>query len=117
MPVSTKDISDMFAKDVFTNKGFYCGKVNDIEFDLSRYKVKSLVVEAAKNSLLGKVVGGKRGVVIPYPMVLSVGDVVIIKHITESLPEEEPAEEVAPKTPLSRTPSPMSRSQFQRPLR
>lgn len=91
MPVSVKDVSDMFAKDVFTNRGFYCGKVSDMEFDLSRFKVRSLVVEAARNSLLGKMVAGKKGVVVPYTMVQSVGDVVIIKHISEiSSPEEVP---------------------------
>ncbi|MEM5808124.1 MAG: PRC-barrel domain-containing protein, partial [Candidatus Aenigmatarchaeota archaeon] len=66
MTVSIKDISEMFAKDVFTNKGFYCGKVSDMEFDLSRYKVRALVVEAARGSFLGKIVAGKKGVVIPY---------------------------------------------------
>ncbi len=98
MPVTVKDVSEMFAKDVFTNKGFYCGKISDMEFDLSRYKVKSIVVEAARGSLLGKIVAGKKGVVVPYNMVQSVGDVVIIKHISESaLPDmdipEEPAME------------------------
>ena len=104
MPVSVKDISDMFAKDVFTNRGFYCGKVSDMEFDLSRYKVRSLVVEAARNSMLGKMVAGKKGVVIPYGMVQSVGDVVIIKHITEAaFPEEGPEEPVEqPETPSPR---------------
>ena len=95
MPVSVKDISDMFAKDVFTNKGFYCGKVNDMEFDLSRYKVRSIVIEAARGSMLGKMVAGKKGGVIPYNMGQSVGDVVIIKHITEAaFPEEAPEEPV-----------------------
>ena len=109
MPISVKDVSDMFAKDVFTNKGFYCGKVSDMEFDLSRFKVRSLVVEAARGSLLGKIVAGKKGVVIPYNMVQSVGDVVIIKHISEAaFPEETPEgpalepEEPAPSPRLSR---------------
>ena len=104
MPVSVKDVSDMFAKDVFTNRGFYCGKVSDMEFDLSRYKVRSLVVEAARNSLLGKMVAGKKGVVVPYTMVQSVGDVVIIKHISEAAFPEEPPEEPAmvPETPSPR---------------
>lgn len=94
MPVTVSDASEMFSKDVFTNKGYYCGKVSDIELDLSRYKIRALVIEAARNSLLGKVVGGKRGVVIPYNMVQSVGDIVIIKHISEaSLPESEAVEE------------------------
>jgi len=93
MPISVKDVSEIFAKDVFTNRGFYCGKVSDMEFDLSRYKVRSIVVEAARGSLLGKMVAGKKGVVVPYNMVQSVGDVVIIKHITEAAFPEEPVPE------------------------
>jgi sporulation protein YlmC with PRC-barrel domain len=81
MPISVKDIGDMFGKDVFTGKGFYAGKISDKEFDLSRFKIRSLVIEAAHGSFLGKALGGKRGVIIPYQMVQAIGDVVIIKHI------------------------------------
>lgn len=95
MPINVKDVADMFSKDVFTNKGFFCGKVSDIEVDLSRYKIRSLVLEAAKGSILGQMVGGKKGVIIPYPMVQAVGDIVIIKHMTGGLPEEAPVEETA----------------------
>jgi len=109
MPVSIKDVSEMFAKDVFTNKGFYCGKVNDMEFDLSRYKVRSIVVEAARGSLLGKMVAGKKGVVVPYNMVQSVGDVVIIKHISEAAFPEEAPEEPALEQPETPAPPRMSR--------
>lgn len=81
MPINVKDVAEMFGKDVFTGKGFYAGKISDLEFDLGRFKIRSLVIEAAKGSFLGKALGGKRGVVIPYPMVQAIGDVVIIKHI------------------------------------
>lgn len=96
MPITVKDLADMFGKDVFTIKGFYCGKVSDCELDLSRFKLRSLVIEAARDSVLGKMVGGKKGIIVPYPMVQAIGDVVIIKHIvgpeipeevTEALPE------------------------------
>lgn len=90
MPITVKDIGDMFGKDVFTGKGFYAGKVSDLEFDLSRFKIRSLVIEAARGSMLGKMVGGKKGIIVPYPMVQAIGDVVLIKHITSTaLPEEE----------------------------
>ncbi|HDD71413.1 MAG TPA: photosystem reaction center subunit H [Candidatus Aenigmarchaeota archaeon] len=92
MPITVKDIHDMFGKDVFTSKGFYCGKVSDIELDLSRFKIRSLVIQAAKDTFLGKLVKGKKGIIIPYPMVMAIGDIVIIKHIAGP-PEEE--EEVA----------------------
>jgi sporulation protein YlmC with PRC-barrel domain len=92
MPISVKDVSDMFGKDVFTGKGFYAGKISDMEFDLSRFKIRSLVIEAAKGSMLGKMVGGRKGIIVPYPMVNAIGDVVLIKHISSSaLPGEEEA--------------------------
>lgn len=84
MGVSVKEVSDMLAKDVFTNKGFYVGKISELEFDLSKYKVRALVIEASKASTIGKLVGGKKGVVVPYSMVQSVGDVVVMKHIGEA---------------------------------
>jgi len=89
MPITVKDVADMFGKDVFTGKGFYCGKVSDLEFDLARFKIRSLVIEAARNSFLGKMVGGKKGIIVPYPMVQSIGDVVIIKHIVSPTTTEE----------------------------
>jgi len=96
MPLIVKDVADLFGKDVFTGKGLYCGKVSDVEFDLGRFKIRAMVIEAAREGFLGKSLGGKKGVIIPYPMVQAIGDIVIIKHITTSevteVPEEMPAE-------------------------
>lgn len=79
----------MFGKDVFTNKGVFCGKVADIVVNLDKFRVKSIVIEAARGSFLASMVGGKRGVIIPYQLVDNVGDVVIIKHIiAPKIPEE-----------------------------
>jgi sporulation protein YlmC with PRC-barrel domain len=89
MPITVKDIGDMFGKDVFTGKGFYCGKVSDLEFDLARFKIRSLVIEAARESFIGKMVGGKKGIIVPYPMIQAIGDVVIIKHIAAPAVSEE----------------------------
>ncbi len=92
MAISVKDIGDMVGKDVFTAKGYYAGKVTDIEFDLSRFKIRSLVIEAARGSVLGKMVGGKKGIIVPYPVVQAIGDVVMIKHVISS---DIGAEEIA----------------------
>lgn len=95
MAITVKNVSDMFGKDVFTNKGVYCGKVADVLINLAKFRVRSIVIEAARGSFLANMVGGKRGVIIPYTLVDNVGDVVIIKHITTpSIPEEK--EEVSP---------------------
>ena len=93
-----KSFNDLTRKDVFTNKGVYCGKVTDISIDTERFRVKSIVIDAVRGSFLASIVGDKRGVVVPYAMVQSVGDIVIIKHIKPQMVEQEaPAEEDAVK--------------------
>ncbi len=89
MAIQVASISDTYAKDVFTDLGHFCGKVEDVECDLKRYKIRSLVIRAIKGSYLSKMLGNKKGVVIPFPMVQSVGDIIIIKHITPPAVEEE----------------------------
>jgi len=96
MAISVKDVNDMFSKDVFTGKGYYCGKINDLEFDLARFKIRSLVIEAAKGTFLGKMVGGKKGIIVPYTMVQAVGDVVIIKHVVSPSTDEGEMVEAEP---------------------
>lgn len=86
--VTVKNIAEMFDKDVFTNKGYYLGRVRDLEFDLSRFKIRAIVVETSKDSELARLIGGKKGVIVPYPVVQAVGDVVIIKHIVSASPQE-----------------------------
>jgi len=89
MAIKVSSISETYGKDVFTNKGMFCGKVEDIECDLKRFKVRSLVVRAAKESYISKMLGSKKGVIIPFPMVESIGDVIIIKHISLPVADEE----------------------------
>ncbi len=96
MPINVKDVSEIFGKDVFTDKGSYCGKISDLEFDLTKYKIRAVVIEAIKGSYLAQIVGGKRGVIVPFPMVQAVGDVVVIKHITA--PTNDMTEDVATST-------------------
>jgi sporulation protein YlmC with PRC-barrel domain len=94
MVVTVKNISEVFGKDVFTNRGVFCGRVADIEVNLSKFRINALVIETGKGSFLADMVGGKKGVVVPYQLVNSVGDVVIIKHITPTMPEAPQSEEL-----------------------
>lgn len=83
------DYSDITGKDVFTRKGSYCGKLKDIEVNLSKFGVRSVVVGAEKGSYLAQKVGGTRNVVIPYRMVESVDDIIVIKDFKTDNVEEE----------------------------
>ena len=89
MPVTVKNISEVFGKDVFTNRGAFCGKVEDIDISLTKFRVNSIRVETARGSFLGDVLGGKKGVIVPYQLVESIGDVVIIKHVVPTMPETQ----------------------------
>ena len=45
MVVTVKNISEVFGKDVFTNRGVFCGRVADIEVNL----LKKVRIEVAVN--------------------------------------------------------------------
>ena len=84
------DFSEINSKDVFTRNGSYCGKLKDIELQLGKFAVRAIVVGAEKGSYLAQKVGGTRNVVIPYRMVESVDDIVVISDFqTENVSEEQ----------------------------
>ena len=92
--VNIQSFSEMSQKDVFTDKGVYCGKVSDIGIDLEKFRVRSIVIDAVRGSFLASLVGGKKGVVVPFSIVQSIGDIILIKHISPtSIESEEPVEE------------------------
>ncbi|MFB6215614.1 MAG: PRC-barrel domain-containing protein [Candidatus Aenigmatarchaeota archaeon] len=82
MPVDVEKLLDTFGKDVFTDRGEYCGQVENVKVDLDRFRIGSIVLKADKRTYLGNILGGKKGVVIPYQFVKAIGDIVIIKHIS-----------------------------------
>jgi len=88
MVVNERVVSDIRGKDIFTDKGLYCGKTEDVILDLQKFRVHAIVVNAAKGSYLAGVVGGKRGVIVPFQMIKAINDVVIIKHISAPVTEE-----------------------------
>ncbi len=93
MTANVKSLSEFTRREVFTSKGSHCGKVADVEIDMERFKVKSIVIDSMRGSFFSNLVGDKRGVVVPYSMVQSIGDIIIIKHIpaqTDDM-EEKPA--------------------------
>ena len=90
MGIKIASVSETWVKDVFTDKGLYCGKIEDMECDLQRFKIRSLVVKSVKGSYLSKMLGNKKGLIIPFPMVSAIGDVIIVKHISTPMGEEMP---------------------------
>jgi len=90
MVVNVTSFSKMIGKDVFTINGKYCGKVKDFKIDLDKFRVISLIVEVFRGTYLADILGGeKKGVVIPYSSVESVGDIIIIRNIFRGFESEK----------------------------
>ncbi|MFH0949240.1 MAG: PRC-barrel domain-containing protein [Candidatus Aenigmatarchaeota archaeon] len=87
--VNIKSFSEVVRKDVFTDKGAYIGKVSDVGLDMDKFRVKSIIVDAVKGSFLTSVIGDKKGVAVPFSVIQSIGDVVLMKHIVPTATEEE----------------------------
>ncbi len=72
----TKRISESYDMRVFTDTGDYFGDVEEVI--LTQTKIIGWRVKASRNSVLAKLLGNAKGVVVPHQLVKSVGDVMII---------------------------------------
>ena len=71
-----KKISETYDMKVFTDVGEYFGDIE--EAILTKTKVTAWRVKATKTSALAKLLGSAKGVIVPYQLIKSVGDVIII---------------------------------------
>lgn len=86
-----KRISETYDMRVYTDSGDYFGDVE--ESIISQNKVFGWRVRATKASMLNKVLGSAKGVIVPHQLVKSMGDIMIINKTavpsTQSSGEEE----------------------------
>ncbi len=78
MSLKTRNVTEIYSMQVFTDAGDYFGDVE--EAVLTSNKVAGWRIKATKNSYLSRVLGGARGVVVPHQLVKAVGDVMIISR-------------------------------------
>lgn len=80
-----KRISHTYDMRVFTDSGEYFGDVEDTI--ITANKVFGWKVKSTKNSLLSRVIGNAKGVIVPHQLVRAVGDVLLIsKNAVPSQP-------------------------------
>ena len=72
----TKRISESYDMKVFTDTGDYFGDIEEVI--LTQTKIIGWRVKASRNSVLSKLLGNAKGVVVPHQLVKSMGDVMII---------------------------------------
>ncbi len=84
-----KKVTDLYDMKVFTDNGDYFGEVE--EAIITSNKIASWRVRASKNSLLAKVLGSAKGVIVPHQLVKAIGDVMIIS--SAAIPSASSGEE------------------------
>lgn len=80
------EVSTMFGLNVYTDRGIYIGKVNDVVLEVKERKVTGLAVSRLNPEMFDT---SKTGVVIPYRWVTAVGDVVLIRHVKDQFKKQE----------------------------
>lgn len=85
------EISSLFGLNVYTDEGRYVGRVEDVVIDIERRQIRGLALQDYNRSIIeSKAIG----VILPYRIVKSVGDIVIVKDVFKRRRERERYEEM-----------------------
>ncbi|MFU8767973.1 MAG: PRC-barrel domain-containing protein, partial [Candidatus Methanoperedens sp.] len=72
------EVSSLFGLNVYTDKGIYIGKINDVLLEVQEKKAMGLGVTKLNPEMFDTT---KSGVIIPFRWVTAVGDVLLIRHL------------------------------------
>jgi len=86
------ELSSLYGQDLYTDKGIYVGKIEDVTVDVQEKRISGLAVKNVNPNAF--YVGKRKGVIIPYRWVTAIGDIVLIKHVKRRVVESEVEEEV-----------------------
>ena len=89
--LKTKNVSEVYDMSVYTDEGSFFGIVEEsvlVDNKISGWKIKS-----TKGSVLNKMLGGAKGVIVPHQLVKSIDNIMIIsKNAIPTIEEEEGAQ-------------------------
>ncbi len=83
------EISTLFGLKVYTDEGRYIGVVSDVVIDLERRQIRGLALEEFNRAIIDS---KAPGVILPYRLVKSVGDIIIIKDVFKRKKKHEEKE-------------------------
>jgi len=79
-------ITDLFGMDVYTDKAVRVGNVDDAVLNIDTKKVDFLAVGNLNPDIFQ--LKGFKGIRIPFRIIKSVGDVIIIRHFNSMFPSQ-----------------------------
>lgn len=81
-------LNDMSGLDVFTEDGKHVGVMEDVSIDPETGKVLGVVLNKVDEEFLRELsIEGKRGVIVPFGGIKSIGDIVLMKNVIYSVKE------------------------------
>jgi sporulation protein YlmC with PRC-barrel domain len=80
-------ITELFGLSVYTDKAVYVGDIEDVVIDVDGKKLDSIAVGNLNPEFVD--VKGFRGIKIPYRMIKSIGDVVVVRHLAHAFKSQE----------------------------
>jgi len=80
------EVSTLFGLNIYTEKGIYIGKVNDVVLEVNEKKATGLAATKLNTNMFD---AGSKGVVVPFRWVLAIGDVIIIRHVKDQFKKPE----------------------------
>ncbi|HOS82814.1 MAG TPA: PRC-barrel domain-containing protein [Methanolinea sp.] len=83
-------ITELFGLNIYTEKSVFVGEVEDVILDIEGKKMESLVVGKLNQDLVD--IKNYKGLKIPFRIIRSIGDIVIIRHLPGAFKTGAPAE-------------------------
>ena len=79
------EITSLLGLEVYTQKGVFVGRVDDIVLDPEQGAVSGLALGDVNRDIFDQ---KSKGIIIPYRWVTAIGDIVIMRHLTRNAKAE-----------------------------
>ncbi|ACL15543.1 PRC-barrel domain-containing protein [Methanosphaerula palustris] len=73
-------VTEVLGLSVYTDKAVFVGDVDDVVIDLDGKKIKALALGNLNLDIVD--IKGYKGLQIPYRMIRSIGDIILIRHMS-----------------------------------
>lgn len=84
------EVSTLFGLNVYTDKGVYIGKVNDVVLEPNESKISGLAVGKINQELFDV---SSNGIILPFRWVIAVGDIILTRQISTKIMKKSDEEE------------------------
>ncbi len=79
------EITSILGLDVYTQKGVFVGRVDDVVLNPEQGEVSGLALGDLNRELFDQ---KSKGVIIPYRWITAIGDIIIMRHLTKNAKDE-----------------------------